>query len=261
MSDGRLICSTVDGKATQGACRLAGPFHMAIDQKDRVWVSNATFTSVTKSFVTRFSASDPSDAQQFPVGVQPKGVAIDSQGNAWISNSLGSFELDVSKARNPVEKVAMAVRAMNENGNVTLLRPDGSEAPGSPFDGAQGLRGPWGIAVDGDDHIWVANFGANSFVELCGVRTETCLPGMKTGDAISPAKTGYVGGNMQYLTDIAIDPAGNVWVANNAGDFAVCFSRTPPEALSTRCGGYSLSVFYGMAKPVRTPLIGPARGF
>jgi hypothetical protein len=37
-----------------------------------------------------------------------------------------------------------------------------------------------------------------------------------------------------------------------------CFGK-PPEALSTRCGGEGATVFYGMAKPVRAPQIGPAR--
>jgi hypothetical protein len=36
-------------------------------------------------------------------------------------------------------------------------------------------------------------------------------------------------------------------------------SRAPNEALSTRCGGQGVVIFYGMAKPVRAPQIGPAR--
>ena len=36
---------------------------------------------------------------------------------------------------------------------------------------------------------------------------------------------------------------------------------TPSEALSTRCGGQGLVIFYGMAKPVRAPQIGPARPY
>jgi len=32
----------------------------------------------------------------------------------------------------------------------------------------------------------------------------------------------------------------------------------PDEALSTRCGGQGVTVFHGMAKPVRAPQIGPA---
>jgi hypothetical protein len=52
--------------------------------------------------------------------------------------------------------------------------------------------------------------------------------------------------------------AGNVWVMNNWQDIDSCIG-TPKEALSTRCGGQGVVVFYGMAKPVRAPQIGPAQ--
>jgi hypothetical protein len=86
---------------------------------------------------------------------------------------------------------------------------------------------------------------------------ETCPPGMKTGDPISPPG-GYKGGGMQMLVDVSIDPAGNVWVSDNWQDPAACYGK-PPEDVSTRCGGQGMTVFYGMAKPVRAPQIGPAR--
>ncbi len=44
-----------------------------------------------------------------------------------------------------------------EGGSVTLLRPDGSQYPGSPFTGG-GLPGPRAAAVDGNDNVWVSNF-------------------------------------------------------------------------------------------------------
>jgi hypothetical protein len=93
-------------------------------------------------------------------------------------------------------------------------------------------------------------------VELCGVRTQNCPPGFKTGEQISPPGV-YVGGGLQMQTDLAIDPAGNVWVMNNWQDIDSCFGT--PEPLSTRCGGQGITIFYGMAKPVRAPQIGPAR--
>jgi hypothetical protein len=55
-----------------------------------------------------------------------------------------------------------------------------------------------------------------------------------------------------------VDPAGNVWVMNNWQDTDSCFG-TPPEPLSTLCGGQGVVIFYGMAKPVRAPQIGPAQ--
>jgi hypothetical protein len=162
---------------------------------------------------------------------------------------------------NADEKLTRAMfkqRGGREGGSVTLLRPDGSEYPGSPFTGG-GLPGPWAATIDGNDNVWISNFaGANSpIVQLCGVRTENCPPGMKTGDQISPP-SGYVGGGLQMQTDLAIDPAGNVWVMNNWQDIDSCFG-VPEEILSTRCGGQGVTIFYGMAKPVRAPQIGPSR--
>jgi DNA-binding FrmR family transcriptional regulator len=54
------------------------------------------------------------------------------------------------------------------------------------------------------------------------------------------------------------DPAGNVWAMNNWQDISSCIGK-PQEALSTRCGGQGVTIFYGMAKPVKAPQIGPAQ--
>src|SRR5271157_2780187 len=118
-----------------------------------------------------------------------------------------------------------------------------------------GLPGPWAVAVDGNDNIWISNFAMpnSPIVQLCGVKTENCAPGMKTGDQISPPG-GYVGGGLQMQTDIAVDPAGNVWAMNNWQDIDSCFGYKN-EAYSTRCGGQGVVIFYGMAKPVRAPQI------
>jgi len=46
---------------------------------------------------------------------------------------------------------------------------------------------------------------------------------------------------------------------NNWQDVASCTGK-PEEPFSTRCGGQGVVIFYGMAKPVRSPQIGPAHG-
>jgi hypothetical protein len=227
-------------------------------------------TNAGADFVTRFPAADPSKVETFKAGYSGSGLAIDSQGNVWVTNRLGSAERGKT-ALEELQKIMRVsyndeylVRTMfkqkggPDGGSITLLRPDGSEYPGSPFTGG-GLPGPWAAVVDGNDNVWFSNFAMASspIVELCGVRTENCPPGMKTGDQISPPG-GYVGGGLQMQTDLAIDPAGNVWVMNNWQDIDSCFG-TPPEALSTLCGGQGVTIFYGMAKPVRAPQIGPAK--
>jgi hypothetical protein len=262
-SKAKIFCQSPDGKPENNPCKLSGPFHLAIDHQDRIWITNAIGDTVT-----RFPASDPSKVEVFKTGgASGKGMAIDSQGNAWITNTLGEgldletklklLALKLTGNMKEVDRVVVDFGKTHKRGNIAMLRPDGTHAPGSPFTGGDSLWGTWGAAIDGNDQVWVSNLWGSNLVHLCGVRTETCPPGMKTGDPISPPG-GYVGGDMQWLTDVSIDPAGNVWVADNWQDSDSCFGH-PPEAVSTRCGGNGVTVFYGMAKPVRAPQIGPAR--
>ncbi len=55
------------------------------------------------------------------------------------------------------------------------------------------------------------------------------------------------------------DSAGNVWVANSWDETLSGFKQVPQEALSTLFASNPTVVFFGMAKPVRTPKIGPAK--
>jgi hypothetical protein len=96
-------------------------------------------------------------------------------------------------------------------------------------------------------------------VELCGFRPEHCAPGVKTGDAISPP-SGYVGGGLQLMVDVGIGPAGDVWVTNNWQVYQDALGKVD-EAVQTQVAGQGVVVFYGMAKPVKTPLIGPAKPY
>jgi len=262
---GRIVC---EGRDVAPCSSFLGPFHLAIDQQDRIWVSNAL-----AGHVARFPASNPGDVQKFETGWSNSGMGIDSQGNVWVTNRLGNsvrgslvmaHVLEAAKLTgnpDPILTKAMAKQTGGwDGGSVTLLRPDGSQFPGSPFTGAN-LPGPWAATVDGNDNVWISNFTMKDspITELCGARTENCPPGFKTGDPISPPG-GYVGGGLTMQTDLAVGPAGDVWVMNNWQDIDSCFPDVP-EAVSTRCGGQGVTVFFGMAKPVRAPQIGPAKGY
>jgi hypothetical protein len=264
ITKGRIVC---EGRKQAPCSDLSGPFHLGIDQQGQIWVTNAV-----ADHVTRFPAADPTKSEKFKTGFSGSGLAIDSLGNVWVTNRLGNtprgaeimakVAAEALAGRNPDPVLSRAMHDQKGGklggGSVSLLKPDGSPFPGSSFTSG-GLPGPWAVIVDGDDNVWISNFaGANSpITRLCGARPENCPPGMKTGDPIAPPG-GYVGGGMQMLTDIALDPAGNIWAMNNWQDIDSCFGK-PPEELSTLCGGQGVTVFYGMAKPVRAPQIGPAR--
>ncbi len=270
---GRIWGRTVDGKPVDGTLQVKGPFHLAVDQRDRIWVSNGGADTVT-----RFPASDPGKAEQIKVGFGPRAIAIDSLGNAWVANTVGhpdtmeklAFIEDKlkAKAEDLFESSSSKANAQTKmwiglydllvkypGGDVSMVRPDGTVLP--PFDGRKSIIAPWGIAIDGGDNVWVANSTGRSVTELCGARPENCPPGKKTGDPISPPG-GYIGGQ-KIITDVAVDPAGNVWVANNWDRPDEGFKHVPDPALSTRFGANGTVVFFGLAKPVATPLIGPVR--
>ena len=262
---GKIVC---EGRDVEPCKSMLGPFHLAIDQQDRIWVTNAF-----AGHVTRFPASDITKAEKFETGWSNSGMGIDSQGNVWVTNRLGNSArgglvlahmLEALKTGGNGDEIL--TKSMSKqtggwsSGSVTLLRPDGSQFPGSPFTGTH-LPGPWAATVDGNDNVWISNFAMKDspITELCGARTENCPPGFKTGDPISPPG-GYVGGGLQMQTDLAVGPAGDVWVMDNWQDIDSCFPDVP-EAVSTRCGGQGVTVFFGMAKPVRAPQIGPAKAY
>jgi streptogramin lyase len=271
----QFLCQNPTKDPLKNPCKVLAPFAMAVDQQNRIWITN-----LGGDTVTRIDGSDPSKVDNFKVGYSGSGLAVDSLGNIWITNKLGSSErghlklleilvagkIDYNSDTDPLERMAhVLVPAITSQqpgydtgGSISVLRPDGSEASFSPVYG-KGIATPWAISIDGDDNIWITNFSSptDGIVELCGFRTENCPPGMKTGDAISPPG-GFVGGGMQYQVDVGIGPAGDVWVTNNWQDWKAVFPGYP-EALSTLGAGQGVVVFFGMAKPVHAPLIGPAR--
>jgi len=271
----QFYCHNATNDPLKNPCKFLSPFALAIDQQNRIWITN-----FSADHVTRFPASDPSRVSVFKVGYSPTGLAVDSLGNVWVANKLGSSERAHAKliemlaaykfntmgisdpgqrvTRVFVSAVVAQTPGFESGGSITVLRPDGTQASFSPIYG-KGLAAPWNVAIDGNDNVWISNFANSTYgvVELCGFRTEHCAPGMKTGDAISPPG-GYVGGGLQLQIDVGIGPAGDVWATNNWQYYPAAFGKVA-EALSTTAAGQGVVVFFGMARPVKTPLIGPPR--
>jgi hypothetical protein len=225
---------------------LVHPFDVAIDAAGLAWV-----TSNDNSSVFAFDAQGNTVHSLIgPIAAaagisRPMGVATDSLGNVWVSNS-GIIHLPCQGSTGDLTD---AVDESNqpgfqgENASVTMIQSNG-QAAGS-FQGG-GILLPWGIAVDGNDNVWIANFAGQRVSQVCGARPETCPPGLQTGDPISPAN-GYGFDGLVRNTGVEIDPSGNVWVTNNWQ--IVPIQQNP--------GGHEMVVFVGLAKPVKSPLIGP----
>ena len=104
---------------------------------------------------------------------------------------------------------------------------------------------PWGLNIDGNDDVWVGNMWRRSATLLAGDNTAGHPPGTKAGDVIHI----FQRGSIQMVTDGSIDPARNVWVANNWNKLEAAAGSDPSRPTSTWGGGSGFTVIYGVAAP------------
>ncbi len=226
----------------------SGPFGAALAPDGTVWISNG-LVGIAPNSLAKFQLKNGVLQRKFLLprfGMQLRGLSIDSRGNAWVT-SQGED----------------AVYAVSPDGKVL-----------GKFTGG-GIIGPWGTSVDGDDNVWVANFGplqpGSNFTtgrlsKLCGANPSACPPGTRMGQPLSP-DSGYTvpsagsqvllhNGNPLYgpgappsfapimrQTSCLVDAAGNMWTVNNwKPSFDV-------DALSNP-GGDGAIIFVGLARPI-----------
>lgn len=236
------------GDPSPSASSEDGAFDVALAGDGSAWLTcSGGLFSHAPSNISKYSLvnNQPTLTFNMPLGHSLKGMSIDSKGNVWA--------------------------ASGGDNAVYLLSPEG-ELLGKYSGG--GVDGPWSATVDGDDNIWVANFGAmvhgSEYIragisKLAGVRDDPSPLGYHTGDPISPS-TGFTlpsGGDpvtlangdplygpgrppsyspLQRQTNLVIDQAGNVWAINNwKPSFTVDAAKNP--------GGDGIVIFVGLAKP------------
>jgi len=107
----------------------------------------------------------------------PYGIAIDANGNAWVTNEAGTS--------------VVKLPSLSTGFSTTTF-------------GSAGLLAPRGISIDSTGNVWIANTGANNVVKLSSA-----------GALLSGS--GYTGGNISGPVAIANDSGGNAWVANFFG--------------------------------------------
>jgi hypothetical protein len=225
------------------------PFGVSTDLEGNVWITdNRSNTMSILSPEGKPLKTLPGTFAGKTVLSHPLGDAADIQGNIWVANT------DYVDVRCPTRTELGPA----SNPSITMFQADKQEPyPGSPFTGG-GLTLPWGVAVDGDDTAWVFNFGTyvvngtpsnipTGISRFCGVDTKKCPPGMHIGEPISP-DTGYRSDAFDRLTGGAIDPSGNIWIANNWKIDVNPFVNP---------GENSIVIAIGAAGPLKTPLIGP----
>jgi hypothetical protein len=239
---------------------LASPFDVVVDPQNRVWVSNSQSDTLV-----RFPADDPAKVETFRAGISVRALALDRKGNVWV-NSFASPDFPMPKmpaGSSIMQQFKILAHAFltyaKPTGIVSMFRPDGTQPVPGGFTGGGSVWNPWGLNIDGNGDVWVVSGGgAGSVWLLAGDDTKGHPPGTKTGDLIHK----FTGGSIQkVLTDASIDPAGNVWIANNWNNLEAATAENPPYNISTWGGGMGITVIYGVASPVKPPRIGPVKPY
>ena len=87
--------------------------------------------------------------------------------------------------------------------------------------------------------------------------------GLGRGNASSGLGSGEgnsdTGSLVGLVNDVQIDPAGNVWAANNWNLVEAATAEDPARPTSTWGGGSGITVIYGVAAPVQPPRMGQVR--
>ena len=269
---------------------------LAVDANNDAWITN--WPSTPESFapgntvsVLNSSGASVAGNSGYSTGTNtfPIGVAIDTDGSAWVMDwgdsdlthlSSSGQELSgspylSSQLDNP------EAAAIDKNHNVWVSNQDATTVTrvtqdGSQFTSYDCCNDPEGLAIDQSGNVWVTNFDDDSISEISGAGTVLSSGGYTSASLVDP-------------DDLAIDGAGTVWITNYRGpsltEMAGSTASAPGTVLSPGAGlgsdaglleAYALAIdasgnlwvsnkgnntlteFIGLAAPVRTPQIGPS---
>ncbi|MCX6722364.1 MAG: NHL repeat-containing protein, partial [Candidatus Staskawiczbacteria bacterium] len=206
-----------------GAYSDSSLFGAALDTNGNLWVTdhsaeNAMLRYSPAGGVTGYKL----DASGVSLGLNvPYGVAIDASGNIWVANygngtaGSGAFvtKLSYSSSTDKITKI-------------------GTYSVGA---------GPYGVAIDANGNVWVANFGTGSGNTITELNT--------AGALLNTWNTG------SGPTGVAIDANGNAWVSNfNSASISkidptklVSSATTTYSAATGLTGDYALNNPLGIA--------------
>jgi hypothetical protein len=201
------VADSVDGKGA--LARFNHPSSVAVDGEGNVYVAdtyNNTIREITPDGVVTTLAGTANVAGSVDgTGAaalfdNPYGIAVDDAGNIYVGDTLNDTVREIT----PGGVVTTLAGAAGQSGNT-----DGTGA-------AARLNDPNGVAVDGAGNVYVADYGNHLIREITPGGVVITLAGTvgETGgaDGTGPAA------RFNRPTGVAVDGAGNVFVADTEND-------------------------------------------
>jgi len=189
-----------------GSGVLDGAYGMAIDTAGNIWLANKS--GATPELV-EYNSTASSHSTYTGGGLGgATGLAIDPSGNIWISDTNNEND--------------------NNSSAVSKFSSSGGAVTGADGYVGGGLDSPYGIAIDSNGNVFVANEGGSGGISEFN----------SSGVALSSSSGfGNEDASVNDPYSLAIDGSGNLWVAANGGG-----------------GGSAVVEYVGIAAPVVTPI-------
>jgi sugar lactone lactonase YvrE len=234
--------TALSGSSGYAAGGIYFPIALTADPNGNMWVVNYGNSTVT---LLNKSGSSLSGSNGWGgTGLSfPAALAVDSAHNAWVANQSASSITRIS-ADGSTSTVITCCNgasgiATDQSNNVWVANYYGDSISEVSNSGAIVLNGisgggvqhPQGIAVDGNGTVWVANYRGSSISVVSGAASAS------PGTFLSPVNGFGTDASLLEPYGIALDASGNAWVSNFGND--------------------TVTLFLGVASPIKTPLAGP----
>ena len=215
-----------------GAGQFNGPWGVAVDTNGNVYVADTydcTIRKVTPTgVVTIIAGQSGNSGSQNGTGTaaqfyDPVGVAVDSAGNLYV----GDWGNSTIRKMTPVGASWVVT-------TIAGLARDPGHTDGT--NSAARFDKPFGVAVDTNGNVYVADTGNNTIREVTPVGTNwvvTTLAGLAVG---GPGSADGMGSAAQFNSPLgmALDSAGNLYVADNLN--STIRKVTPAGVVTTLAG-------------------------
>jgi streptogramin lyase len=218
------------------------PYAIAADTDGSLWVADYGSSTATHLAANGSSLSGSSGYTSDADLSFPGSVAVDATHNAWFGAESQAARVTTAGTISGYSCCEYATGiAVDQSGDIWLSDYFGSGVVELGSNGAllQTLSGTGGtdypedVAIDGSGNVWLSNYHGNTISAVTGAASGP------SSTAISPASGYGLDAGMDLPFGMALDSSGSVWVADRAAN--------------------AVTQFVGLASPVATPLLGPAK--